>query len=215
MEIRGFLVDTLGLPHGALDVEGLDVLPVLLQEGDEEVDGETDVDDELLFGEVDVADGDAHAEDLLQLELDGALDVPHLLGHVFVGAEEGGEFAGLVQTGAEDTGDLTEDAFRGEEGIVAFGQFLDKFLILVELLQSLDVLGGDVELGGLIDVDLVSENAELQPRLALVGKLDGAAETLVLLGVVVLEADLKLDGLDESSLVVSGFFEEFGDRFAK
>lgn len=32
------LEKTDGLAHGGLDVEGLDVLPVLLQQGDEEVD---------------------------------------------------------------------------------------------------------------------------------------------------------------------------------
>ena len=37
------LEDALDLAHGALDVEGLDVLPVLLEEGNEEVDGQVDV----------------------------------------------------------------------------------------------------------------------------------------------------------------------------
>jgi hypothetical protein len=32
------LEDTDGLAHGRLDVEGLDILPVLLEQGDEEVD---------------------------------------------------------------------------------------------------------------------------------------------------------------------------------
>ena len=34
--------------------------------------------------------------------------------------------------------------------------------------------------------------------------LDGARETLVPLGVVVLEANLKLDGLDEVALLLTG-----------
>jgi hypothetical protein len=33
------------------------------------------------------------------------------------------------------------------------------------------------------------------------GKLDGSGETLVTLGIVVLEADLELDGLEEVSLL--------------
>lgn len=42
------LVQAHGLSHRRLDVEGTDVLPVLLQERDEEVDSHLDVDVELL-----------------------------------------------------------------------------------------------------------------------------------------------------------------------
>lgn len=43
--------------------------------------------------------------------------------------------------------------------------------------------------------------------------LDGTRETLVALGVVVLETDLELDGLDEVSLLLAvGIGEEFTDR---
>ena len=76
-------------------MEGLDVLPVLLEEGNEEVDGQVDVREELRFRHLHVADGDAEAERLLQLELDRALDFVEFLEDVFVGAEEGGELAGL------------------------------------------------------------------------------------------------------------------------
>jgi hypothetical protein len=64
------LVQAEGGPHGGLDVEGLDVLPVLLQERHEEVDGHLRVDEQLALGHLDVADGDGEAENLLQLELD-------------------------------------------------------------------------------------------------------------------------------------------------
>lgn len=37
------LVETLGLSHGALDVEGTDVLPVLLQQRHQEVNRQVDV----------------------------------------------------------------------------------------------------------------------------------------------------------------------------
>ena len=95
MNRGGGLEDTLDLAHGALDVDGLDVLPVLLEERHEEVDGQVDVDEQLGFGHLDVADGDAEAESLLELELDGALDFVELLKNVFVGAEQRGELAGL------------------------------------------------------------------------------------------------------------------------
>ena len=76
-------------------MDGLDVLPVLLEERHEEVDGQVDVGEQLGFGHLDVADGDAEAESLLELELDGALDFVELLKNVFVGAEQRGELAGL------------------------------------------------------------------------------------------------------------------------
>lgn len=63
-------------------MEGADILPVLLEQGDEEVDGKHDVANNLIFVHVDVADGDPHAEDLLELELDSALDIVDLVGQV-------------------------------------------------------------------------------------------------------------------------------------
>jgi hypothetical protein len=44
------------------------------------------------------------------------------------------------------------------------------------------------------------------------GQLDGAAETLITLGIIVLEADLEFDGLEEVSLLgVEGVIEELLD----
>lgn len=44
------------------------------------------------------------------------------------------------------------------------------------------------------------------------GETDGSGETLVTLGIIVLEADLELDGLEEVSLLgLQGVFEEFLD----
>lgn len=48
---------------------------------------------------------------------------------------------------------------------------------------------------GTVDVVLVTENADGHVRAGNSGQLDGARETLVTLGVIVLEADLELNGL--------------------
>jgi hypothetical protein len=48
-----------------------------------------------------------------------------------------------------------------------------------------------------IDISRVSDDAYGHPRAGDVRQLDGAREPLVPLRVVVLEADLELDGLDE------------------
>ena len=78
--VRTCLEQALGLAHGALEVESAHVLPVLLQQGDEEVDAHLGVDVQLLVRHADVADGNTQAQHLLQLELDRRLDVVDLQG---------------------------------------------------------------------------------------------------------------------------------------
>jgi hypothetical protein len=90
----GRLVQTLGRRHGSLDDQASHVLPALLQQRDEVVDGQHDVGDQLVLGHADVADGDTHAEHLLQLELDGRLDLGDLGRQVLVVGDGGGELAG-------------------------------------------------------------------------------------------------------------------------
>ncbi len=58
------LVETLGRSHGGLDVERPDVLPVFLEERDQEVHGQVDVLDQLLVSHANVANSDAQAQDL-------------------------------------------------------------------------------------------------------------------------------------------------------
>jgi hypothetical protein len=86
------LVETLGRRHGSLDDKGTNVLPALLEQRDEVVDGQHDVGDKLLLGHADVADSNTEAENLLKLELDGGLDVGDLGGEVLVVGDGGREF---------------------------------------------------------------------------------------------------------------------------
>lgn len=91
------LVQTLGGRHGSLDGQASNVLPALLQQRDQVVDGQHDVADELLLGHANVADSDTHAQNLLQLELDGRLDVGDLVREV-IGVRDGsGELAGCTR----------------------------------------------------------------------------------------------------------------------
>ena len=76
----------------------LHVLPVLLQQRDEEVHGEMDVLDELLLSHPDIADRHGQAEDLLHLELDGGLQVGYLSLQVVAVGHQGGELASLAVT---------------------------------------------------------------------------------------------------------------------
>ena len=58
------LIDSLGRPHGALDVEGAHVLPVLLEQRDEEVDSQDDVSLQLVLGHFHVANAHSKTQNL-------------------------------------------------------------------------------------------------------------------------------------------------------
>jgi hypothetical protein len=57
-----------------------------------------------------------------------------------------------------------------------------------------------VELEGFLTM-LISENADGHAWARDLGQLDGTAETFVTLGIVILEADLQLHGLEEVALL--------------
>jgi len=185
-------------------VKRLDVLPILFEEGDEEVDAEHDVGEDLILVHVDVTDSDAQAQDLLELELDGGAHLGEFVGEVFVMGYRGGEFAGFGETRPKETGDLLDESLRGKESIVLLGEFLDELLVLVELLQVINRHVLEVNLLGTIYVGGISENADGHARARNVGKLDSSRETLVTLRIVVLETDLEFDSLDELALFLAG-----------
>lgn len=69
-----------------------------------------------------VADGNTEAEDLLELELDRALDLVDLLLEVLTMRDGRRELAGLGQTRAQQTRDLLDEGIRGQEGVVLLGE---------------------------------------------------------------------------------------------
>ena len=92
------LVQPLDRSHGGLDVQGLDILPMLLEQGDQEVHGQVNVLDQLFVGHVDIADGHRQTQDLLHLELDGGLEVVDLVSQVISVGHQARELASLKQT---------------------------------------------------------------------------------------------------------------------
>ena len=72
------LVQPEGLAHAALDVKAANILPVLLQKRHQKVDAHLDVDVQLLVSHGNIAHSHSHAQHLLQLELDGGLDLVDL-----------------------------------------------------------------------------------------------------------------------------------------
>jgi len=193
-----------GLPHGAFDVKRLDVLPVLFEEGNQEVDTEHDVGEDLVVVHVNMTDSDTQAQDLLELELDGGAHLVELVGEVLVVGHWGRELASLGETGPKETGDLLDEGLRGKESVVLLGEFLNELLVLVELLQVINRHVFEVDLLRAIDVGGISKNADGHARARNVGKLDSSRETLITLRVVVLETDLEFDSLDELALFLAG-----------
>jgi len=208
------LVETDGLVHGGLDEQGLDVLPVLLEKGNQEVDGHHDVGEELILGHADVTDGDTQAEDLLQLELDGGTDLISLLANVIDVGDGGGELSGLVETRSEKTGNLLHKSLGRAESIVLLGELLDELLVLVQLLQVVNGLELHADLLGLVAVKGITENADGHLGAGDVGEADGARETLVTLGIVVLQSNLEFDSLDEVTLLLLRLELDLADALA-
>jgi len=189
------LIKTLGWRHSSLDGERANVLPSFLEKRDQVVDGQHDVSDELVLAHANVSNSDTHAEHLLQLELDGRLDLGDLGSEVF-GVRDGcWEFASFGETGTEETGDLLDQGVGGDEGVVLARKLLDELLVLVELLQVVGGHGVDTVMLGAINIVLVTKNADGHAWAGDLGQLDGAGETLVTLGVIVLQADLELNSL--------------------
>jgi len=194
-------VDVESRSHGALDVDHLDVLPVLLEKRSQKVERNLDVGDVVLLGETHVTNSVAEAHNLLHLELDLSLDLVDLVLERLAGAHNGGELTSTVKTGAEQTGDLLDECLRSNKGIVLASQLLYKLLVLVELLEVIDRHEGKAKVLCTLAVKIVTENAYLHVGARYLGELEGASETLVLAGIVVLEGYLKIEGLDEVTLL--------------
>lgn len=110
----------------------------------------------------------------------------------------------LGQTRTQQTGNLLDQAVGSDEGIVLACELLDELLVLVQLLQVVGGHGVNTAVLGTIDIVLVTQNADGHVGAGHGGQLDGARETLVTLRVIVLEADLELDSLEEVTLLGLG-----------
>jgi len=197
---RNNLEDTDRSTHGSLDEERLDVLPALLQKGDKEVDATLDVGLDLLLSERNVGNSDTKAEGLLHLELNLGLELKNLSGKIISVLDDSGELTGTVEGRTVQLGDLTKDSLRSKEAVVLLAQLLQGLLVTADGLQTVNTHAGETELLGLIKVDLVTKDANLDALLARIRQTDNTAETLILLNIPVLQTNLKFDGLNEVTL---------------
>lgn len=146
----------MGSPY---DCQAPNVLPALLQQRDEIVDSQHDVTDQMILSHANVSNSNTETQHLLELELDGALDIGDLLREVLGMGNRSGELSSLGETGAEQTWDLLDELLGRNEGVVFARKLLDKLLVLVEFLQIVDRHGLERVMLGAIDVVLVTENA--------------------------------------------------------
>lgn len=86
---------------------------------------------------------------------------------------------------------------------------LDELLVLVELLETLNINEVEVLLLALVHVLLIGNDEDSDGLLGGVGKDNGASETFVTSGIVVLKTNLELNGLSEFALLgLLGVFQE-------
>lgn len=167
------LEETLGLAHGGLEIKRLDVLPVLLKQRDQKVDGKHNVGNELIFSHLDVTNSDTQAKNLLKLELDGGTNVISLGLQVIIVGDSSRELADLVKTRTQKTRNLLDQSIRSQESIITLSKLLDKLLVLVKLLQILNRLEFHTSSLGLVTVESITKNTDGEVGTRNVGKPKG------------------------------------------
>ena len=128
---------------------------------------------------------------LLHLEFDGALQVFDLFIKVVSVSKQRREFASFVKTRSQKPGNLLDKRLGSQKCIVLLGELLDKFLLLVQLFQVVGTHVGDTRFLSLITMLLITKDADGEFWPWDVAQFNGARETLVFLGIVVLQTNLK------------------------
>jgi len=114
------------------------------------------------------------------------------------------ELTGTVESRTVELGDLTKNSLGSKEAAVLLGELLKRLLVTTNGLKTIDTHARKTELLGLIKVDLITKDHNLDVLLARIGQTDNTAETLILLDIPVLETNLELDGLNEVTLATLG-----------
>merc|ERR1711915_862134 len=168
-----------------------------------EVHGEMDILDKFILAHSNITNSDRQTQNLLHLELDGCLEIVNLLPQIIIMGHQSRELSGLVQAGSQKPGNLLDKGIRCNECIEALGQLLDFLLVLIQLLQIVSRHAIETKRLSLVTVLLISQKANFEFRTWHMFELDGSRETLVLLRIVVLEANLKVNSLSKLTLLVS------------
>merc|ERR1711915_897984 len=168
------------------------------------VHSEMDILDKFILAHSNITNSDRQTQNLLHLELYGSLEIVNLLPQVIIMSHQSRELSSLVQTRSQKPWNLLDKGIRCNESIEALGQLLDFLLVLIQLLQIVSRHAIETKGLGLVTVLLISQKAYFEFRTWHMFELDGSRETLVLLRIVVLEANLKVNSLSKLTLLVSG-----------
>ena len=181
-------------------------MPLLLEEGNQEVETHKDVLSEFFLSHGLVTDGDVHASGLLKLELDGGSGIVDLGLEVIDVGDDLWEHTDSVENGSEHGWDFLDEGVGGEQDGVLLGPGLDELLVLVEGLEEIEIDGVDVDVSLLNDLKMlgITDEADLELWSWDVWESDGTSESLILLWVVILKTNLELDGFQELSLLLVG-----------
>jgi hypothetical protein len=198
-----------GFAHRRLQIERLDVLPMLLQQRNKEVNGQHDIGNQLVFSHFYVTNSNTQTEHLLKLELDGSTDLIGLISQGVTVRDGGRELTNLVETRTQETGNLLDQSLRGKESIVLFGELLDELLVLVELLEIVNRLELHTSTLSLVTVESIAKDTNSHTGTGNVGELDGTRETLITLGIIVLQTNLKFNGFDKLTGLGLAVFLDF------
>jgi hypothetical protein len=194
---RCLIEDLESRAHGGLNVQDLDVLPVLLEQRDQKVNGELNVEGNITGSHGDIGNCKRHAHNLLHLELDSGLGDVNLLTKIVGLIEDGRELTSLSKTRTQDTRDLLDQRSRGKEVIILLGELLNELLVLVELLEIIHGHLVNAELVSFFAMFLVTKNTDAGVGARNNRELESSGETLISGRIVVLQSNLKFDGLGE------------------
>jgi len=192
------------LAHGRLDVNSFHVMPSLLQQGSQEVEGHNGVLSDLFISHGFVSNGNVQVGNFLKLPLDGSSSVIDLLGDIVILGDWCWEHTNSVKNWTKGKWNLLDEGVSSQKNGVLLSPLLNQFLILVEFLEEVHVNNiNTLQVGGLglIGMLLIGDEADFHVWSWDVWEDNGTCETLIFLWIIILKGNLEFNSLGESSLL--------------
>mmetsp|Transcript_100891 Transcript_100891/g.314523 ORF Transcript_100891/g.314523 Transcript_100891/m.314523 type:complete len:234 (+) Transcript_100891:151-852(+) len=192
-------------------METLDVVPILLQQGDKEIDGHQQITPQLFGAHADIPYRGTKAKDLLQLPFHLTLRFSHLCSQVVRRMDNAGKLAGPARARTKDTRYLRNQGLRCQKAVVRFLESPHELLVPVQLLEIVHAPEWDACTLRLLAMDRVPDDADGQARARCERKGDSAAEAPVARNIVVPEPNLQVHGLEEPPRLGPRALQDRGD----
>lgn len=121
------------------------------------------------------------------------------------------EHTNSIKNGSEDGRNFLNKGVSGKEDVILLGPLLNRFLLLVEFLESFKIDDINIETLGFFQVFSISDQTDLELGSRNVRKSDSTSKSLIFLGIVVLKSYLEFNCFNELSLF--SVFENSIDAF--